>query len=119
MTRVNHLDRSWILTWTLSLLTILGFIGLLVYSSLPTTVLASHDPTADPEDPHAAFRIVDVRDAYGRLVLEVQHFKANGDHWFYEVFCSYNLSNSFFSWVGASALQQAYPRLCDKWPSDL
>ena len=86
MTRVNHLDRSWILTWTLSLLTILGFIGLLVYSSLPTTVLASHDPTADPEDPHAAFRIVDVRDAYGRLVLEVQHFKANGDHWFYEVY---------------------------------
>jgi len=86
MTLVKHADKSWILTWTLSLLTILGFIGLLVYSSLPTTVLASHDPTADPDDPHAAFRVVDVREAYGRLVLEVQHFKSNGDHWFYEVY---------------------------------
>ena len=86
MTLVRHSDKSWILTWTLSLLTILGFIGLLVYSSLPTTVLASHDPTADPDHPHAAFRVVDVREAYGRLVLEVQHFKANGDHWFYEVY---------------------------------
>ena len=82
MTRVNHLDRSWILTWTLSLLTILGFIGLLVYSNLPTVVQAAVYPV-DTET--AAFKIVDVRGEKGHLVVESQHFHENGSHWFYEI----------------------------------
>ena len=86
MILLNKTDKSWLATWTLSLFMVLGFIGFLVYSSLPTTTYASHDPTANPDDPHAAFRIVDVRSNQGKLVLEVQHFKNNGNHWFYEVY---------------------------------
>ena len=30
------------------------------------------------------FRIIEVRAEYGHLVVEAQHFKPNGSHWFYE-----------------------------------
>jgi len=40
----------------------------------------------DPRPAQAAplFQVVDVRAEYGHLVVEVQHFKPDGSHWFFE-----------------------------------
>ena len=78
----RKLDRSWVLTW---------FLTLVVITALASVSLF-YDPSkvkADPvifENTDTAFRIVEVRAEQGYLVVEVQHFKPDGSHWFYDLY---------------------------------
>ena len=84
----HRLDRSWFITWALSL------IAIVLDFAIPSIVEAI--------EPVPAFRIVDVRAEQGQLVVEVQHFYPNGNHWFYEL----------YTWQGREAYK--YPRVTNE-----
>ena len=84
---LRKLDRSWILTWTL------GLIVAILAFSIPPIVKAI--------EPTPAFKIIDVRDEQGQLVVEAQHFYPSGKHWFYQL----------YSWQGREAY--SFPRVAN------
>ena len=65
------------------------FRALLVVAALAIGALYLLGFTGHGEPAHAAtpdFRIVDIRAEYGHMIVEVEHFDATGDFWFYELY---------------------------------
>jgi len=81
----HRLDKSWLITWLSIVLFTLAIIV------VPNQLFAHsesepHDQANHNHNDSADFRIVDVRSAQGKLVLEVQHIDKYGKEWFYELY---------------------------------
>ena len=82
---LHKLDKSWLITWLSIVLFTLAIIV------VPNQLFAHNESEPHDHDNHnhndsADFRIVDVRSAQGKLVLEVQHIDKYGKEWFYELY---------------------------------
>ena len=78
---LHRIDKSWKLTFTALIVTLLVAVSLI---SVPTSVFGAE--TDEITIPESYFKVVDVRSNSGKLVLEVQHFKEDKTHWFYELY---------------------------------
>jgi len=81
MTLVNRIDKSWKLTFTALIVTLLVAVSLI---SVPTSVFGAE--TDEITIPESYFKIVDVRSNHGHLVVEAQHFNEDKTHWHYNLY---------------------------------